>query len=113
MNKDDELFYDKPELGTDVEGFMADENLLKKFRNTFGSGDGLAVFEYIIDRICNTFDIDIKSERAAYKKEVGLEIWELAMKADVDICISFMRKLSLKHQTEKIRVLNEMKGSGD
>lgn len=113
MDKEDKLFYDEEELGSDVEGFMADESLLKKFRNTFGQGDGLDVFEYIIDRLCHTFDTDITSERVAYKKEVGLELWDLAYKADVEICCALMRKWALKYEGEKLKQLSEMKGDQD
>ncbi len=110
MNKDDELFYTKEECSSAVEGFMADATLLKKFANTFGTGDGVDVFEFIINRLCNTFDTDITSERIAYKKEIGLELWELANKADVEICITLMRRLALKHQNDTIRALSKMKG---
>lgn len=109
LDKDDKLFYDEKELGSDVEGFMADESLLKKFRSTFGQGDGLDVFEYIIDRLCHTFDVDITSERMAYKKEIGLELWQLAYKADVEICYSYMNRCALKYQADKLKQLNVMK----
>jgi hypothetical protein len=108
MKEEDKLFYDEQELGRDTDAFMADETLLKKFRATFGSGDGLDVFEYIVDRLCTAFNLDITGDKEAARQEVGLALWEMAMKADVEICIKLMRRWALKYQTEKLRNLNEM-----
>ena len=115
MNKDDKLFYDEAELirDGDVEAFMSQETLLKKFRNTFNNADGIDVFEFIINELCNAFDTDITSERLAYKKEVGLKLWQLAYKADVEICIALMRRWALKYQNYKVGQLNKMKGDQD
>ncbi len=108
MKEEDKPYYDEQELGSDTEAFMADQTLLKKFRNTFGAGDGLDVFEYIVDQLCTAFNVDITGDKEAARQEIGLILWEMALKADVNICVMLMRRWALKYQNEKLRNLNEM-----